>query len=93
MSTIASPLYVLMSNNNVKFKWNSEKNEAFKVIKSLLLSNTVLTHYISTLELVLACDASPTGVGAALSHKFPNDVEKPIAFTSRTLTNAEKAYS
>ena len=32
------------------------------------------------------------GVGAVLSHVFPNGVERPIAYASRTSTLAEKGY-
>ena len=41
----------------------------------------------------IACDASPFGLGAVLSHIMPNKSERPIMFTSRTLTNAERNYS
>lgn len=50
-------------------------------------------HYDSHLELILACDASPTEVGVILSKKLSNNVEKPIAFMSRTLSKCEQEYS
>jgi hypothetical protein len=70
-----------------------EQNKAFANIKNNLLSKTVLTHYDTTLELVLACDAISKGIGAVLSHRFPYKLEKPIALASRTLSKSEQRYS
>ncbi|KAG8173745.1 hypothetical protein JTE90_023235 [Oedothorax gibbosus] len=52
----------------------------------------VVSTYDPSKELVLACDASPYGVGAVLSHSI-NGEDRPIAFASRTLTPAEKNYA
>ncbi|KAK4314476.1 hypothetical protein Pmani_014181 [Petrolisthes manimaculis] len=53
----------------------------------------VLVHYNPDLPLRLECDASPRGLGAVLSHKFSDGIERPVAFSSRTLTKAESNYS
>ena len=67
--------------------------EAFDSVKTLLTSNRLLVHYDPNKELILACDASPYGVGAVLSHRDVNGEERPIAFASRTLAPAERNYS
>ena len=50
-------------------------------------------HFDSSLPVTVACDASPVGVGAVLSHIMPNGEERPIQFASRALTRAEQKYS
>jgi hypothetical protein len=59
----------------------------------VLTSSEVLTHFNPSLQLQLACDASPYGVGAVLSHVLPSGEEKPITFASRTLNKAESNYA
>jgi len=52
----------------------------------------VLTHFNPKLPLQLACDASPYGVGAVISHIMPSGEESPIAFASHTLNKVESKY-
>ncbi|GBL81808.1 Uncharacterized protein K02A2.6 [Araneus ventricosus] len=47
---------------------------------------------LKELNITLATDASPVGVAAVLSHIIDN-VEKSVAFASRSLTEAERNYS
>ena len=56
-------------------------------------SATVLAHYNPSLPLRLATDASAYGIGAVISHIFPDGTKRPIAFASRTLSNSEKRYA
>lgn len=44
-------------------------------------------------KLNLACDASPYGEAAVISHEMDDGKDRPIAFASRTLTNSERNYT
>lgn len=87
-----APLYNLLKLKEKRFNWNSEAEKAFTSVKKEILSDSVLTHYDPELELVLTCDASNVGIGAVLSHRFPDGSERPIEFASRVLSNAERNY-
>lgn len=86
---LVAGLYELLSKKAV-WKWGTRQEKAFQESKELLTSDRVLTHYNQILPLLLACDASPYGVGAMLSHRLPDGSEVPIAFGSRTLQTSEK---
>ncbi|KAJ7993898.1 hypothetical protein DPEC_G00259470 [Dallia pectoralis] len=92
LATRLAPLHKLL-RKNVLWAWNREQEEAFQSSKQLLKSAKVLGHYSADKALVLACDASPHGVGAVLLHVMEDGSERPLGFMSRTLTPAEKRYS
>ncbi|XP_062608629.1 uncharacterized protein K02A2.6-like [Saccostrea cucullata] len=92
LSSKAGPLHELL-NKGTRWEWNAKRDKAFNEIKDAICSDKVLCHYDAKLPLKLAADASPYGIGSVLSHVFPDGSERPIAFASRTLNQAEKAYS
>ena len=92
LSTLIQPLNHLLCQN-VPWKWCKDCQKAFVALKEQLASSDVLVHYDPDLPLKLDCDASAYGIGAVLSHVFANGAERPIAYASRTLTQAEKGYA
>ena len=92
LSTTLALLYELLKST-VKWRWRNQENTAFQKSKKLLSLAEFLVHYNPTKEVILACDASPYGIGAVLSHKMSDGSDRPIGFTSRTLSSAEKGYS
>lgn len=71
------------------WKWIANCQEAFQKAKKVLTASEVLTHFNPSLPIQLACDASPYGVGAVISHIMPGGEEKPTAFVSSKFNKAE----
>ncbi|XP_064653072.1 uncharacterized protein K02A2.6-like [Lineus longissimus] len=92
MSTKFAPLYRLL-RNNTPWQWSHECDEALQSVKDELTSDRILVHYDPAKPLILATDASPTGVGALISHRMEDGSERPIAFASRSLTDSERNYA
>ena len=92
LATLLHPLNKLLQQN-VKWYWSTNCAIAFKQAKQELVSSKVLAHYDIKLPIKLAADASSYGVGAVISHVYPDETERLIAFASRTLTTAEQNYA
>ena len=84
-------LTLLLLHDDVEWEWTLQCEQAIKDHKSILTSDQVLVHYDPKKLIILACDVSPPGLGAVLSH-IVDGVERPEAYASRTLTGAEKNY-
>ena len=92
LSTKLAPLYGLLQKQ-FKWTWGQQQVKAFQTAKNALQDDSLLVHYDGSKQLVLACDVSQYGLGGVLSHIMEDGQERPTAYTSRTLTAAEKNYS
>ena len=77
----------------VRWTWGSKQEQAFEKARNALQRDSLLIHFDPAKPLLLACDASPYGLGAVLYHIVSEGVERPVAYVLRTLTAAEKKYS
>ena len=87
LSQVSEPLRQLTKKDQ-PYVWDRTHDAAFTEIKKLITKPPILKYYEPQKPLVLQCDASDHGLGAALIQE-----EKPIAFASRALTNAERNYA
>ncbi|XP_054257058.1 uncharacterized protein K02A2.6-like [Macrosteles quadrilineatus] len=92
---LAEKLYPLnkLLQKGQRFEWSQECENSFINVKKHIANDNTLAHYNPKLPLILSTDASPYGLGAVISHKFPDGSEQPIAFASRSLSKSEKQYS
>lgn len=75
-------------SEKVPWEWTSLQNEEFLKLKSLVADIKTLRYYDVRQPLVIECDASSFGLGAAVFQQGGI-----IGFASRTLTATEKNYA
>ena len=64
-STLLHPFHQL-SEQDSEWQWTEQCEQAFTEAKRMITSEQVLTRFDPALPVRLACDASPTGIGAVL---------------------------
>ena len=82
-----APLYKLL-NHEEPWIWSTEQETAFQDVKKSLLSPQILAHFDDTKPIVMACDASPFGVGAILPQIQADGSEHHVAYASHLLSPA-----
>ncbi|GFV21462.1 transposon Ty3-I Gag-Pol polyprotein [Trichonephila clavipes] len=88
---LAEPLQSLLKSG-VEFHWGPEEVEAFNSLKKALTSDPVLGMYDERASTEIHTDASGYGIRSCLI-QIQNNVEKVIAYASRTLTKSRKERS
>lgn len=93
LSELSQPLRILL-NKKVEWVWSHEQEQSFHKIKQALTSAPTLAFYSTKAETKLSTDSSSYGLGAVLLQR-PRSTEewRPVAYASRTLTNAETRYA
>ena len=87
----AIPLYELLKKDAI-FAWKEIQNDAFNDIKKMLTTSPLLHIAKRGRPFTLSTDASAHSLGAVLS-QISDEHEFPIAYASRTLSEAESRYS
>ena len=90
-SHIANPLTNLTKKNQ-PFKWTTECQNAFDLLKEKHVSAPILAFPDFTQEFILHVDASGFAIGMVLT-QIQNGSEAAIAYSSRTLNQSERSLS
>ena len=85
-------LICALTKKNVPFHWTGECESAFDYLKTCLITAPVLAYPDFNKNFILETDASILGLGAILSQPQEDGKLHPIAYASRTLSQAEKNY-
>ncbi|KAL0820853.1 hypothetical protein ABMA28_005522 [Loxostege sticticalis] len=90
-SKITKPLTNCLKKNK-SIKIDEEYIKSFETCKELLVNAPLLQFPNFSIPFILTTDASNTALGAVLSQGTIGQ-DKPVAYASRTLNNAESKYS
>ena len=87
LSDVSEPLTNLNKEQN-QFIWSKVHQDAFNKLTQLISEPPLLRYYDLEEEVTIERDASDFGLGAVLLQ-----AGRPVAFTSRTMTETERRYS
>ena len=87
LSNVTKPLRELMQKNTA-WVWDHPQQAAVDKLKQMVTNIPVLRYYSPQEEVTIQCDASQTGLEAAL---LQND--RHVAYASRALTTTEIHYA
>ena len=76
-----------------EWRWDSCQDKSMEIIKSMLSSAPVLTHYNPELKTIISADASRQGLGAVLMQVQQDGQRGVVAYASRSLIDAEQRYA
>ena len=83
---------------SVKFKWTADCHKSIDELKELIVSDTVMSYYYGDLPTRVYVNESPVTSSLTQQYSIKDDsgmetqVWKPLDYTSRTETDAEKGY-
>ena len=87
LSDITKPLRE-STQKDTAWVWDHAQQTALDTLKKAVTSTPVLRYYNLADEVTLQCDASQSGLGAAMMQNG-----QPVAYASRALTSAETRYA
>ncbi|XP_053611983.1 uncharacterized protein LOC128676069 [Plodia interpunctella] len=85
-------LHNAKKNDKTPIVWTTEAETAFDICRQSVLEATTLSHPVPGAPLSLLTDASDCSLGAVLQQK-ENEVWKPLAFFSKSMSETQRRYS
>ena len=87
LTDVTKPLREL-THKDVEWVWDKPQEDAFQKLQKAIMNTPVLRYYNLKEEATIQCNASQSGLGAALMQNG-----QPVAYASRAMTEAETQYA
>lgn len=87
--SVLEPFHNLL-RKNVPFSWTPVCQASFDKVKELLTSAPILAIFDRTKPIFIYTDASGVGIGAILKQTQADGTQKPVAYFSKRLSEAQK---
>ena len=81
-----------LTRKDVKQQWEQEQQKAFNKLKEVFTTKPVLAAPNLDKEFRVEVDISNYTTGEVLSMKCSNELWRPVAFISKSLSNTERNY-
>ncbi len=91
LSEKIAPLRWLIEKKN-EWEWSYEQESAWQDLKVILTREPTLKFYDPKRSIKISADASQTGLGAVLLQNY-DGAWQPVAYASRSMTDAESRYA
>jgi len=88
---IARPMNML-TRKDVKWQWGGEQQKAFDELKEIFTTRPVLVAPDLDKEFRVEADTSNYAMGGVLLMKCSDELWRPVAFISKSLSNTERNY-
>ena len=102
LSDLRKPLQSLIGADT-PFTWTATHTEAFNLLKSKITDDCLIHFYDAKKPVFIECDSSGVGIGSVLLRPDTERVEydkfgipcnlRPVAYASKSLTEAEQRYA
>ena len=82
----------MLTRKDIKWWWKEEQQKAFDELKRVFTTRLVLAAPDLNKEFRVEADASNYATGGVLSMKGSNELWRPVAFISKSLSDTERNY-
>ena len=82
----------MLTRKDIKWRWKEEQQKAFDELKRVFMTRLVLAAPDLNKEFRVEADVSNYATGGVLSMKGSNELWRPVAFISKSLSDTERNY-